>query len=47
MELKQIFEQIEKIGFLTFSTIKDGRVHSRIAHFYACDKDGLYLRTNR
>ncbi len=45
MELKQIFENIEKIGFLTFSTIEDGMVHSRIAHFYACDEDGLYLRT--
>ena len=45
MELKQIFEYIEKIGFLTFSTIDNGYVHSRIAHFYACDEDGLYLRT--
>ena len=45
MELKQIFEYAEKIGFLTFSTIEDGYVHSRIAHFYACDEDGLYLRS--
>ena len=45
MDLNQIFEDIEKIGFLTFSTIEEGIVHSRIAHFYACDEDGLYLRT--
>jgi hypothetical protein len=45
MEIKQIFEYAEKIGFLTFSTIEDGCVHSRIAHFYAADADGLYLRT--
>lgn len=45
MELQQIFEYADKIGFLTFSTIKDGVVHSRIAHFYAADDDGLYLRS--
>jgi len=45
MELNEIFEYIEKIGFLTFSTIENDCVHSRIAHFYACDEDGLYLRT--
>ncbi|MFC1494957.1 4Fe-4S binding protein [Thermodesulfobacteriota bacterium] len=45
MEIKEIFDHMEKIGFLTFSTIEDGSVHSRIAHFYACDEDGLYLRT--
>jgi hypothetical protein len=45
MQLRKIFECIEKIGFLTFSTLEDGCVHSRIAHFYACDEEGLYLRT--
>jgi ferredoxin len=45
MNIKQIFEYAEKIGFLTFSTVEDGCVHSRIAHFYAADEDGLYLRT--
>ena len=45
MTPKEIFEYAEKIGFLTFSTIEDGCVHSRIAHFYAADEDGLYLRT--
>ncbi len=45
MELKEIFKYTEQVGFLTFSTIEDGCVHSRIAHFYACDEDGLYLRT--
>ena len=45
MELKEIFEYADKIGFLTFSTIKDGYVHSRVAHFYGYDEDGLYLRS--
>ena len=45
MEIKEIFEYAEKIGFLTFSTVDNGTVHSRIAHFYAFDEDGLYLRT--
>jgi ferredoxin len=45
MNLKEIFEYIERIGFLTFSTIDKGYVYSRIAHFYAYDKEGLYLRT--
>lgn len=45
MNIEEIFEYTERIGFLVFSTIEKEQVHSRIAHFYACDKDGLYLRT--
>ncbi len=45
MEIEEIFNYMDKIGFLTFSTIEKGTVHSRIAHFYAYDEDGLYLRT--
>lgn len=30
---------------MTFSTVSDGRVESRIAHFFAYDEDGLYFRT--
>lgn len=45
MNPEEIFEYAEKIGFLTFSTIEEGCVHSRIAHFYAADEDGLYLRS--
>lgn len=45
MSPEEIFEYAEKIGFLTFSTVEEGCVHSRIAHFYAADEDGLYLRT--
>jgi hypothetical protein len=40
MQLREIFEYIEKIGFLVFSTIEDGCVHSRVAHFYAWDERG-------
>ena len=45
MNPEEIFEYAEKIGFLTFSTLEEGCVHSRIAHFYAADEDGLYLRS--
>ena len=45
MDLKEIYEYTEKIGFLSFSTIDNGIVHSRIAHFHACDEDGLHLRS--
>jgi len=46
MELSQLYEKIEEIGCLTFSTIgKNGEVHSRIAHFNGFDEEGLYFRT--
>jgi len=48
MKIEEIFEYIDKIGCLTFSTIgDDGFVHSRIAHFYAFDDGGFYFRTMR
>lgn len=43
--IKEIFENFEKIGCLTFSTIDDGHIESRIAHFFAYDNGGLYFRT--
>lgn len=46
MELKELYELIETIGCMTFSTIgKNGEVQSRIAHFNGYDEDGLYFRT--
>jgi len=46
MEIKEIYDLIEQIGCMTFSTIADsGEVHSRIAHFNGFDEDGLYFRT--
>lgn len=45
MTIKEIYDYAEKIGVLTFSTISEGEVHSRIAHFNGYDEDGIYLRT--
>ena len=45
MTLKKLYEYIEQIGVLTFSTIHRGEVHSRSAHFNGFDDDGLYFRT--
>ncbi|MCY6371215.1 4Fe-4S binding protein [Clostridium ganghwense] len=45
MNIKEIYEYIDKIGCVSFSTIDDGYVQSRIAHFFAFDDEGLYFRT--
>ncbi len=45
MEIKKIYELIENIGVLVFSTISGDEVHSRIAHFNGYDDDGIYFRT--
>jgi len=45
MELERLYVTVEKIGVMTFSTIHDGEVHSRSAHFNGFDEDGLYFRT--
>lgn len=46
MELKELYEKIEEVGCLTFSTIgENNEVQSRIAHFNGFDEDGLYFRT--
>lgn len=46
MELNKLYEMIEKMGVLTFSTLsKTGEVHSRVAHFNGFDEQGLYFRT--
>lgn len=45
MEIKEIYELIENIGVLVFSTISGDEVHSRVAHFNGCDDEGIYFRT--
>lgn len=46
LSTKEVYEEFEKIGCCSFATL-DGRggVESRIAHFFAYDDEGLYLRT--
>lgn len=45
MEISEIYNYADSIGVLTFSTIHNGEVHSRSAHFNGYDKDGIYFRT--
>ncbi len=45
MELSKIYEYLDRVGVLTFSTIYNGEVHSRIAHFNGYDDEGIYFRT--
>ncbi len=45
MEISQIYEAADRIGLLTFSTIYNGEVHSRIAHLNGYSDEGIYFRT--
>lgn len=49
MTLAEIYAHADKIGCMAFSTLCDDSGHleiqSRIAHFFAFDNNGLYLRT--
>lgn len=45
MQIKEIYENFDNIGCLTFSTWNGNEIESRIAHFFAYDDDGIYLRT--
>ncbi|MFI3330232.1 MAG: 4Fe-4S binding protein [Rikenellaceae bacterium] len=45
MTIEELYKLIEQIGLLTFSTIENNEVHSRIAHFNGYDDEGLYFRT--
>jgi len=45
MKLETLYEYIEKIGVMSFSTMYQDEVHSRSAHFNGFDDDGLYFRT--
>ncbi len=45
MTIAEIYAYADKIGVLTFSTIYNNEVHSRIAHFNGYDEEGIYFRT--
>ncbi len=45
MTNKEIYEKFDAIGSLSFSTVTADGIESRIAHFFAYDDEGLYLRT--
>ena len=46
LTIPEVYDLFDQIGCCSFATL-DGRggVDSRIAHFFACDEEGLYLRT--
>ncbi len=45
MTIKEIYDYADKIGVLIFSTIHNGEVQSRAAHFNGYDDEGIYFRT--
>lgn len=45
MTIKDVYEKFDKIGCVTFSTLNEMSIESRIAHFFAYDDEGLYFRT--
>lgn len=47
MKISEIYKYAEDIGVLVFSTIHNGEVHSRAAHFNGYDEEGIYFRTMR
>lgn len=48
MKIEQIYKLFDDIGCLTFATVdEEGFPQTRIAHLFASDSEGLYLRTMR
>lgn len=46
LSIEEVYKEFEEIGCCAFATKDaDGNVDSRIAHFFAWDEEGLYLRT--
>lgn len=45
LSIKEIYEKLNALGTLTFSTIYNDEVHSRIAHLNGYDDQGIYIRT--
>jgi ferredoxin/uncharacterized pyridoxamine 5'-phosphate oxidase family protein len=46
MKIDEIYDKFDQIGCLTFATVRDdGAPETRIAHLFAYDEEGLYLRT--
>ena len=48
LDIKDVYREFDRIGCCSFATLGEkGGVESRIAHFFAHDEEGLYLRTMR
>lgn len=46
LSIQDVYEKFDEIGCCSFATLDgNGGVDSRIAHFFAYDDEGLYLRT--
>lgn len=46
MTIEEAYAEFDKIGCCSFATLDgNGGVETRIAHFFAADEDGIYLRT--
>lgn len=46
LSISEVYGLFDQIGCCSFATLDGhGGVDSRIAHFFACDEEGLYLRT--
>jgi len=44
-KVEYLYEKLENIGCLTFSTFNDNEIQSRIAHFNGYDEHGIYFRS--
>lgn len=46
LTIEEVYRNFDEIGCCSFSTLdSEGSLESRIAHFFAFDSEGLYLRT--
>ena len=46
--VEEVYKLFDEVGCCSFATLDGaGGVDARIAHFFAFDEDGLYLRTMR
>ncbi len=45
MTIQEIFDRFDSIGSCVFATIGNDYPETRIAHFLACDEEGLYFMT--
>ena len=46
LSIREVYELFDQVGCCSFATLDgNGGVDSRIAHFFAWDEEGLYLRT--
>ncbi|HJD98337.1 4Fe-4S dicluster domain-containing protein [Mailhella massiliensis] len=45
MDIREIFEHFDRIGSCVFATVGGEGPETRVAHFLACDEEGLYFMT--